>query len=79
MVGIQLEDLVEHTKGYSGAEINAVCHEAAMKALENSLEADSVTQEHFMEALKIITPRTSNDLLKIYNDLKCDSNKEFFK
>ena len=32
---VQLEDLARQTEGYSGAEIAAVCNEAALKALED--------------------------------------------
>jgi len=35
--GIDLEDLARRTEGYSGAELSAVCNEAAMKALEDLL------------------------------------------
>lgn len=72
---MDLNFLVDSTDGYSGAEINAVCHEAAMKALEESLEAQYVTQTHFVEALKLITPRTSASLLQMYSDYLCNQNK----
>lgn len=62
----QVEDLVGLTQNYSGAEIHAVCHEAAMKALEGDLNAQIVNWEHFVLALEMITPRTSQSLLDIY-------------
>lgn len=65
---VNIQDLVEVTEGYSGAEIQAICHEAAMKALEENLNADIVTKEHFKAALAIITPRTPSSLLTLYND-----------
>ncbi|XP_076239280.1 ATPase family gene 2 protein homolog A isoform X1 [Calliopsis andreniformis] len=65
---VNIQDLVELTEGYSGAEIQAICHEAAMKALEESLNADIVTKEHFKAALAMITPRTPPSLLTLYND-----------
>lgn len=60
--------MVKATDGYSGAEINAVCHEAAMKALENDINAQCVTQVHFDEALKLVTPRTPLSLLQMYSN-----------
>lgn len=68
MQEVDIDYLVNATERYSGAEINAVCHEAAMKALEENLEAQCVTQQHFEEALKLITPRTALSLLKMYDN-----------
>lgn len=72
---MNLEFLVDATDGYSGAEVNAVCHEAAMKALEESLDAQHVTQAHFVEALKLVTPRTPSSLLQMYCDYLKNQNK----
>lgn len=60
--------LVDETENYSGAEINAVCHEAAMCSLEENIQAAVVTRDHFEKALKIVTPRTSTSLLEIYTN-----------
>lgn len=64
---VAIDDLIEKTEGYSGAEIVAVCQEAALKALEENIDANLVHNEHFLAALKIITPRTSQQLLDIYD------------
>lgn len=65
---VSLDVLVEKTKSYSGAEIQAVCHEAALKTIEESFEAEEVKWKHFEFALKAVKPRTSPKLLKIYDD-----------
>ncbi|XP_076765948.1 ATPase family gene 2 protein homolog A isoform X4 [Xylocopa sonorina] len=65
---VQIQDLVDLTEGYSGAEIQAICHEAAMKALEEDMNATIITKEHFKAALAIITPRTPASLINLYND-----------
>lgn len=62
-----IQDLVVITEGYSGAEIQAICHEAAMKALEEDLSAAVITKEHFKAALAIVTPRTPPSLINLYN------------
>lgn len=64
---IKIRDLVHLTEGYSGAEIQAICHEAAMEALEEDLNATIITKEHFKAALSIITPRTPPSLINLYN------------
>ncbi|XP_029178349.1 ATPase family protein 2 homolog isoform X2 [Nylanderia fulva] len=65
---VNIVDLVDLTEGYTGAEIQAICHEAAMKALEESLHATVVTKKHFEAAFKTVTPRTPVSLLEIYAD-----------
>ena len=68
MQNIDIGDLVELTQGYSGAEVNAVCHEAAMMALEESIDAETIEIRHFEKALKLIVPRTPDGLIKLYED-----------
>ncbi|XP_033228007.1 ATPase family protein 2 homolog isoform X2 [Belonocnema kinseyi] len=65
---IIIQDLVDITEGYSGAEIQAVCHEAAMNALELDLTATQITKDHFRTALSIVKPRTSVSLIKMYDN-----------
>ncbi|XP_052851288.1 ribosome biogenesis protein SPATA5 [Drosophila gunungcola] len=65
---VDMERLVQLTEGYSGAEIQAVCHEAALRALEQSFEAEQVKWVDFEHALKAVPPRTSPELLKLYED-----------
>jgi AAA family ATPase len=47
-------------------QVLAVCHEAALKALEENLSATDVTHCHFMSALQMVTPRTPSSLLQLY-------------
>ncbi|KAJ8976502.1 hypothetical protein NQ317_018446 [Molorchus minor] len=68
VLDVSINDLVGETAGYSGAEVNAVCHEAAMMALEESLDAQQVESRHFEKALKLITPRTPPTLIRLYED-----------
>lgn len=65
---MSVDDLVGQMNGYSGAEVNAVCHEAAMAALEEDLQAECVESKHFLKALKLITPRTPATLIQIYEE-----------
>ncbi|KAL3266594.1 hypothetical protein HHI36_010758 [Cryptolaemus montrouzieri] len=65
---VDIETLVCETENYSGAEVNALCHEAAMKALEETLDAQVVTMEHFEKALNIVTPRTPPSLIELYQN-----------
>ncbi|KAJ3631466.1 hypothetical protein MTP99_012593 [Tenebrio molitor] len=65
---VDVEELVSLTERYSGAEVNAVCHEAAMMALEESLDAKFVEKRHFEKALRLIVPRTPVGLTELYQN-----------
>lgn len=67
---VNIADLVCLTEGYTGAEIHAICHEAAMKALEEDLDAATISKAHFKAALATIAPRTPLSLIKIYDDYR---------
>ncbi|XP_077156472.1 ATPase family gene 2 protein homolog A isoform X3 [Paroedura picta] len=63
---IDLEELVQQTEKYSGAEITAVCREAALLALQEDIQATNITGEHFQQALAIVTPRIPFSLQQFY-------------
>lgn len=65
---VDKEELVRRTEGYSGAEIQAVCHEAALHALEENIDAEMIVWENFERALALVQPRTDSKLLKLYDD-----------
>lgn len=65
---VKIDELVDLTEGYSGAEIEAVCKEAALKALEDSFETVEIGSKYFAKALHIVKPRTSPELLQLYDE-----------
>lgn len=65
---INPHSLAVRTDGFSGAELEALCHEAALRALEKDLECPAVTMEHFEHVLKDFKPRTPASLLKVYEE-----------
>merc|ERR1719225_1255034 len=64
---VNLEEVAQSTEGYSGAEVAAVCNEAALAALEESVEAQVVGERHFKLALGSVTPRISAELFTVYD------------
>lgn len=67
---VDIVELVNKTEGYSGAEIESVCKEAALKALEDSFDVEKISMKFFHKALKIVRPRTSAQLLEIYDEFE---------
>jgi len=63
---VSLRDLAARTEWYSGADLAALCREAAMNALRRSLDAEYVTRQDFEEALRTIKPSISPQLVKEY-------------
>jgi transitional endoplasmic reticulum ATPase len=63
---VSLEGLTEMTKNFSGADIEALCREAAMYALRRDVNTKEVTMKDFQEAMKRIGPSISPDMEKWY-------------
>ncbi|MGQ9507384.1 MAG: CDC48 family AAA ATPase, partial [Candidatus Bathycorpusculaceae bacterium] len=63
---VNLEQLASITKNYSGADIEALCREAAMHALRRDVNAKEVTVDDFQEAMKKIGPSITPDMEKWY-------------
>ena len=61
--------LTSKTQGYVGADIEAVCREAAILALRENLNAKSVTLKHFEGALEKVPPSITKEVDKAYEDL----------
>ena len=60
---VDLKDLAKKTEGYSGADIDAVCREAAMHALRKNIKAKEVTEGDFEDALKKVIPSLTKDVI----------------
>ncbi|XP_034038064.1 ATPase family protein 2 homolog [Thalassophryne amazonica] len=63
---VSIDNLVIQTNKYSGAEIAAVCREAALLALQEDITAQNVTEAHFDHALKTVRPRIPDSLIQSY-------------
>lgn len=58
---VDLKKLADMTDGYSGADIEGVCREAAMAAVRSDWKAKPVTMKHFEQALEEIRPTMSKE------------------
>jgi transitional endoplasmic reticulum ATPase len=63
-----LAHLASLTRNYSGADIEALCREAAMNALRDDVNTKEVTLADFQEAMKRIGPSISPNMEKWYKE-----------
>ena len=63
---IKLEDLNDTINGFSGADIETWCREAAMIALRENIRARKISLEHFKEARKELNPTLTKEVLEWY-------------
>ena len=70
---IDMDYLVKSTARYSGAEIAAVCNEAGFLALDSDINCTQVCMKDLTEALKLVTPRTSDETIKYFDGFSFNS------
>jgi len=66
MDGVDLEELAVELDGYTGADIEGLCREAAMIALREDRRAKKVTMVHFQEAMKVVHSSVDEETMKFY-------------
>ena len=58
---VNLKKLAKSTEGYVGADIEAVCREAAMLTLRNDLKACEIPNKYFKEAIEKVKPGNNQE------------------
>jgi len=66
---VDLDEVAKRTEGYVGADLEAICREAAIIALRENNAAKNVEMRHFEEALKKVPASVTKDVEKVYEDL----------
>ncbi len=64
---LDLDELARSTEGYVGADLEAVCREAAMAAMRKGKE--KVSMEDFRNALGEVPPSVTDEVRKYYDEL----------
>jgi len=65
---VNLEELAKRTKGYTGADISALCREAAMTTLREAGKPTKIHMKHFIKAMEAVPPSITEEDLKIYEE-----------
>ncbi len=63
---IDLDYLAEQTEGFVGADIEALCREAAMLSLREDIKNKVITGDHFEQALMKVAPSVTKDVEQMY-------------
>ena len=64
---VSVENLNKMVGGFSGADIETFCREAAMIALRENIRARKVSEVHFKEARKIVNLSITPEIIEWYN------------
>ncbi|MBS7644990.1 MAG: CDC48 family AAA ATPase [Candidatus Bathyarchaeia archaeon] len=73
---VDLKELARMCIGYSGADVEALCREAALNALRSDPKANKVTFEDFRKAMDKIKPSITSDMEAWYQNFVKRLRKE---
>jgi len=71
---VDTDDLAKKTENYVGADIEAICREAAILALREDIKSKDISMKHFEKALEKVRPSVTKDIDETYQQLQ-----EFFR
>jgi transitional endoplasmic reticulum ATPase len=62
------------SKGYTGAELIAICRDAALHAIgemnDESPDTPQICMRHLLQSIKDMKPRTTQDMLDFYKSFR---------
>jgi transitional endoplasmic reticulum ATPase len=73
---INLDDLVEMSEQFTGADIAAVVRKAGRLALREDMQSQTVGQKHFLAAVRETGPSVTPDTVKYYARLSTELRKK---
>jgi transitional endoplasmic reticulum ATPase len=65
---VNLESIAQSTKSFSGADIVALCREAAVNAMQN--KSETVSNSDFAKAIRLVRPSITKDVEEWYELIK---------
>ncbi len=63
---VDIDYIAEQTEGFVGADIEALCREAAMLSLREDIKNKVITADHFEQALMKVSPSVTKDVEQMY-------------
>ena len=67
---VDLKLIAKETPGYTGADLESVCREAAYFALREDINSKQVDKKHFTNALKKIRPSVTSSTIELYKKIE---------
>jgi transitional endoplasmic reticulum ATPase len=67
---VKIDELIEKTEGYVGADIESIAREAAIFALREDMKAKTIRMKHFDKALEKVRPSATKDVEEAYAELE---------
>ena len=75
LMAVDLLTIAEKTDGYVGADLEALCREAAMTAFRENPQTKFVNKSHFNAALKVVKPSVDTKMLEGYAQMATEIRK----
>ncbi|MEM0329524.1 MAG: CDC48 family AAA ATPase, partial [Nitrososphaerota archaeon] len=72
---VDLRKLAEMTEGYTGADIEALCREAALNAARENINTEKVYMRHFLAALEKVKPSIAPEQKREYERILTEFKK----
>jgi transitional endoplasmic reticulum ATPase len=67
---VDVNQLIEKTDGYVGADIESICREAAIFALREDMKSKTIKMKHFDKALEKVKPSATKEVAEAYAELE---------
>ena len=75
LMSVDLLTIAEKTEGYVGADLEALCREAAMTAFRENPNVQYINEKHFNTALKVVKPSVDAKLMEGYMQMATEIRK----
>jgi transitional endoplasmic reticulum ATPase len=72
---VDLDELVQMTEQYTGADVAALVRKAGRLALREDMQSQTVSQKHFLAAIQEIGPSVTPDTMKYYAKMGIELRK----
>jgi transitional endoplasmic reticulum ATPase len=76
---VSISELAKEIEGYTGADIEGLCREAALSALRENRKAKKVSMKHFEEAKKSVHPSMDEETARVYERMGQEMEKGISK
>jgi transitional endoplasmic reticulum ATPase len=67
---VDINQLIEKTEGYVGADIESIAREAAIFALREDMKSKTIKMKHFDKALEKVKPSATKEVAEAYAELE---------